>query len=215
MNKKKVTNFTERNIEKEKPVTDDIRNHKLILKTMMNRSNNAMKALGIGVGIMVLLVMAIPTISTAQNNWMYFNDSEIEAEFNDRFMLDEVEFAMTTKTGSVDMGIEGDMMMIQFSDLFFEDLEADITEGDEEYDFVQSLKVAISSGVKDLLDRGLYIPISEIAEADYENGKIILIDHHGEEIFGELEVDDVIVVEDFRGRDARRFIRLINNKMSR
>jgi|SRR6056297_984048 len=208
-------NFTERNIEKEKPVTDDIRNHKLILKTMMNRSNNAMKALGIGVGIMVLLVMAIPTISTAQNNWMYFNDSEIEAEFNDRFMLDEVEFAMTTKTGSVDMGIEGDMMMIQFSDLFFEDLEADITEGDEEYDFVQSLKVAISSGVKDLLDRGLYIPISEIAEADYENGKIILIDHHGEEIFGELEVDDVIVVEDFRGRDARRFIRLINNKMSR
>jgi len=215
VNKKKVTNFTERNIEKEKPVTDDIRNHKLILKTMMNRSNNAMKALGIGVGIMVLLVMAIPTISTAQNNWMYFNDSEIEAEFNDRFMLDEVEFAMTTKTGSVDMGIEGDMMMIQFSDLFFEDLEADITEGDEEYDFVQSLKVAISSGVKDLLDRGLYIPISEIAEADYENGKIILIDHHGEEIFGELEVDDVIVVEDFRGRDARRFIRLINNKMSR
>jgi len=182
---------------------------------MMNRSNNAMKALGIGVGIMVLLVMAIPTISTAQNNWMYFNDSEIEAEFNDRFMLDEVEFAMTTKTGSVDMGIEGDMMMIQFSDLFFEDLEADITEGDEEYDFVQSLKVAISSGVKDLLDRGLYIPISEIAEADYENGKIILIDHHGEEIFGELEVGDVIVVEDFRGRDARRFIRLINNKMSR
>jgi len=215
VNKKKVTNFTERNIEKEKPVTDDIRNHKLILKTMMNRSNNAMKALGIGVGIMVLLVMAIPTISTAQNNWMYFNDSEIEAEFNDRFMLDEVEFAMTTKTGSVDMGIEGDMMMIQFSDLFFEDLEADITEGDEEYDFVQSLKVAISSGVKDLLDRGLYIPISEIAEADYENGKIILIDHHGEEIFGELEVGDVIVVEDFRGRDARRFIRLINNKMSR
>jgi len=215
VNKKKVTNFTERNIEKEKPVTNDIRNHKLILKTMMNRSNNAMKALGIGVGIMVLLVMAIPTISTAQNNWMYFNDSEIEAEFNDRFMLDEVEFAMTTKTGSVDMGIEGDMMMIQFSDLFFEDLEADITEGDEEYDFVQSLKVAISSGVKDLLDRGLYIPISEIAEADYQNGKIILIDHHGEEIFGELEVDDVIVVEDFRGRDARRFIRLINNKMSR
>ncbi len=146
---------------------------------------------------------------------MYFNDSEIEAEFNDRFMFGEVEFAMTTKSGSVEMGVDGDMMMVQFSDLFFENLEAEITEGEEEYEFVQSIKTAISSGVKDLLDRGLYIPISEISEADYENGKIILTDHQDEKIFGELEMDDVAVVEDFRGRDARRFINLLNSKMNR
>lgn len=182
---------------------------------MINRSKNETKVLGIGLGMMVLLMMAVPHISTAQNNWMYFNDSEIEAEFSDRFILDEVEFAMTTKTGPVDMGIDGDMIIIQFSDLFFEDLETEITEGEEEYEFVQSIKAAISSGVKDLLDRGLYIPISEISEADYKNGKIILIDHQGEEIFGELEVDDVDVVKDFRGRDARRFINLINSKMNR
>lgn len=161
-----------------------------------------------------ILLLAIPNIGEAQNNWMYFNDSDMEADFNERFKHSDVEFAMTTKTGTVDMGIDGDFMIIQFSDLFFEDLKADIMEGDEEeYEFVQSLKTAISSGVADLLDRGLYIPVSEVAEADYANGKMVLIDHQGEEFFGELEVDDVYVMEDFGGRDARRFIRLLNAKI--
>jgi len=182
---------------------------------MLNHSINEIKALSASVAMILLIVMGIPNITTAQNNWMYFNDSEIEAEFNDRFKHSDVEFAMTTKTGTVDMGIDGNFMIIQFSDLFFEDLKTDIMEGDEEeYEFVQSLKTAISSGVADLLDRGLYIPISEIAEADYDDGKIILIDHQGEEFFGDLEVDDVYVAEDFRGRDARRFVHLLTQKMN-
>ena len=181
---------------------------------MINHSINEIKALSASLAMILLIVIGIPNITTAQNNWMYFNDSEIEAEFNDRFKHSDVEFAMTTKTGTVDMGIDGDFMIIQFSDLFLEDLKADIMEGDEEeYEFVQSLKTAISSGVADLLDRGLYIPMSEVAEADYANGKMVLIDHQGEEFFGELEVDDVYVMEDFGGRDARRFIRLLNAKI--
>jgi len=171
--------------------------------------------MGIGVAMVLVIAMGMPNLTKAQNNWMYFNDSEIEAEFNDRFMHNEVEFAMTTKTGSVDMGIDDTFMIIQFSDLFFENLKADITEGEEEYEFVQSIKTAISSGVTDLLDKGLYIPISEIAEADYREGKIILTDHQGEEFFGELEVDDVYVVEDFRRRDAQKFVNHLNRKMNR
>jgi hypothetical protein len=180
---------------------------------MINLINTKMKALVAGLALLLMMTAGVPDSALSQNNWMYFNDSEIEAEFNERFNHKDVEFAMTTKAGTVDMGIDGDFMIIQFADLFFENLEAEIMDGDEEYAFVESLKTAISSGVSDLLDRGLYIPVSEIAEADYENGRVILKDHEGEELFGELEVDDVYIVEDFRGRDARRFVNLMNRKI--
>jgi hypothetical protein len=42
---------------------------------------------------------------------------------------------------------------------------------------------------------------------------VILKDHEGEELFGELEVDDIYIVEDFRGRDARRFVNRMNRKI--
>jgi len=181
---------------------------------MINLLDTKIKALGAGLAIILMVTAGVPDSAMSQNNWMYFNDSEIEAEFNDRFKHNDVEFAMTTKAGTVDMGIEGNFMIIQFSDLFFENLKADIMDGEEEeYAFVESLKTAISSGVSDLLDRGLYIPVSEIAEADYENGRVILKDHDGEELFGELEVDDIYIVEDFRGRDARRFVNRMNRKI--
>jgi len=161
-----------------------------------------------------ILLIGIPNIIAAQNNWMFFNDNDIEADFDARFMHDDIEFAMTTDAGSVDMGLDGDFLIIQFSDQFFENLREDIVDGqDEEYEFVASLKSAISSGVTDLLDRGLYIPVSKVAEAYVENGKIILLDDQGEEFFGELEVDDVFVMEDFRRRDARRFVNLLNTKI--
>lgn len=184
-------------------------------KRMMSRSEKMRRTLMAGLAATAILIMGTPDAGVAQNNWMFFNDSEVEAEFDERFLADEVEFAMTTQAGTVDMGLEGDFLMIQFSDLFFENLQSDIMEGDEEeYEFVASLKSAISSGVADLLDRGLYIPVSEVAEADFENGNIILTDHQGEEFFGELEVDEVYVMEDFRRRDARRFVSLLNSKIS-
>jgi hypothetical protein len=180
---------------------------------MMTRSKRIMNMLGSGMAMVLIMLMATPGITSAQNNWMYFNDSEIEAEFNDRFSHSEVEYSMTTQTGTVDLGIDGDFIIIQFSDLFFENLESDIMEGDEEYDFVKSLKTAISSGVTDLLDRGLFIPVSEIASAEYDSGRLVIVDHQNEEIFKELEVDDVYVMEDFRGRDARRFVNRLNRKI--
>jgi hypothetical protein len=180
---------------------------------MMTRSKRIMNMLGSGMAMVLIMLMATPGITSAQNNWMYFNDSEIEAEFNDRFSHSEVEYSMTTQTGTVDLGIDGDFIIIQFSDLFFENLESDIMEGDEEYDFVKSLKTAISSGVTDLLDRGLFIPVSEIASAEYDSGRLVIVDHQNEEIFGELEVDDVYVMEDFRSRDARRFVNRLNRKI--
>lgn len=181
---------------------------------MTNLLDAKIKVLGACLAITFILTAGVPGCADAQNNWMYFDDSEIEAEFNDRFLHDSVEFAMTTKTGTVDMGIDGDFMIIQFSDLFFDNLKSDIMDGEEEYAFVESLKAAITSGVSDLLDSGLYIPVSEITEADYQNGRLILKDQEGEEFFGELEVDDVYIAEDFRRRDARRFIALLNQKIN-
>jgi hypothetical protein len=180
---------------------------------MMNESIKTKRTIVAGALAALFLLIGIPGAGVAQNNWMFFNDNEVEATFDTRFQHDDVEFAMTTRAGTVDMGIDGELMIIQFTDRFFENLKADITEGEEEYEFVQSIKVAISSGVTDLLDRGLYIPVSEIAEASFENGKIVLIDQQGEEFFGELEVDDAFVMEDFRRRDARRFVNILNEKI--
>ncbi len=63
------------------------------------------------------------------------------------------------------------------------------------------------------MNHALEIPIREIREVYYEDGKLYIIDHDGEEIFGELEVDDVYIMEDFSRRDARQFVSEAERRM--
>jgi hypothetical protein len=108
-------------------------------------------------------------------------------------------------------------MLIQFSDSFMdeldEELKSEMAQDEEEPHFAMVIKSMVTSGVKTMLDRAIAIPLSEISEVYYRDGKLYIMNHEGEELFDDLDINDKKVMEDFRGRDARRFVAETEKRM--
>lgn len=160
--------------------------------------------------------LLMPVSSLAQHHEI-FSDHHIDADVTDRLLHDEAEYAMTTREGSIDLLVAGDAILIQFSDRFLEDLAAEIHNENDDYEEASVLADVItsmvSSGVRSLLDHALAIPIVEISEVFYEDGRLYIVNKEGSEYFENLEIDDVDVMEDFARRDARRFVDAVVRKM--
>jgi hypothetical protein len=167
----------------------------------------------ISIAVLLLTVFSA-TSAVAQDGPPFVTKSDIDAELLPRLAQSEAEFSMTTKEGSVEMLILDTAIYMQFSDRFMEDLEKEINE--EESDdsaFAEAIKAAVTSGVRSMLNRSLVIPISQISEMGYENGRLIMKDYDGEELFEDLDINGVEVMEDFRPRDARKFISIAEKRM--
>lgn len=64
-----------------------------------------------------------------------------------------------------------------------------------------------------LLDRAISIPLHEIKQILYENGRIVIINKNEEELFDEFEINDKKIMEDFLRHDANRFIKEAKKRM--
>jgi hypothetical protein len=98
---------------------------------------------------------------------------------------------------------------IQFSEQFMDNLDDEINSADGDGDnsvLAKTIKSMVSSGVRTILDHAILIPFYEIGSISYEDGRIIITDMNGEELFEDLEVNDKQVMEDFSRRDSRRFV---------
>ena len=166
--------------------------------------------------VLMIAFLLIPISTNAQHHEI-FSGHHADADVTDRIDHDEAEFAMTTNEGSVDLLVAGDAILIQFSERFLEDLAAEIEDEEDDYNeasvLADVIKSMVSSGVRSLLDHALAIPVYEIKEVFYEDGRLYIIDNDGEEYFGDLEIDDVDVMEDFSRRKARKFVDAVERKM--
>ncbi len=159
--------------------------------------------------------LLLPLHLSAQN---HFGDHDIDADITQRLHPRDAEYAMTTREGSVDLLVTDDAIQIQFSDRFLAELEDEIRD-DEDQDYHEAsvladvIKSMVTTGVKKLLDHALIIPLYEISEVYYDDGRLYIIDREGDEIFEDLEIDDVDVMEDFSRRDARRFVAAVERRM--
>lgn len=166
-------------------------------------------------GIVFLLLLA-PAQSIAQNDDMFTIHNDIDADVISRLVHKDAEYAMTTNEGSVDLMLTSNAIVIQFSDRFLEDLDSEIrseADLDEASVLAEVITSMVSTGVHSLLNHALTIPMTEIREVYYDNGKLHIVDRDGEEIFGELEIDDVNIMEDFSRRDAQRFVSEAERRM--
>ena len=164
--------------------------------------------------LMAFLLLLIPAQTVAQDDDMFSVHDDLDAHITSRLLHDDAEYAMTTREGSVDLMLTDQFIVIQFSDRFLSDLDNEIrseADVDEASVLAEVLTSMISSGVNTLLNHALEIPIRQIREVYYADGKLHIIDHDGEEIFGELEIDDVM--EDFSRRNARRFVAEAERRM--
>jgi hypothetical protein len=156
--------------------------------------------------ISLFTLLSISSAVHAQNIEM---PSDIDADAVDRFSESDVVRFITNRDESVNLIVVESGIAIQFSDQFMDNLEDEINSEDGDSDnsvLAKTIKSMVSSGVRTILDHAILIPFYEIGSVSYEDGRIIMTDVNGEEIFDDLEVNDVQVMEDFSRRDSRRFV---------
>ncbi|MFO7799640.1 hypothetical protein [Rhodohalobacter sp.] len=157
----------------------------------------------------ILLFISFPLQTAAQENGTFISSNQTEAEIVPRYPKNDAEYHITTQEKSVTLLLTNSAIYLQFTDEYLEKIADDIrgkNESDDSGHFGDVLRSAISSGVQTLLDRAITIPLDEIEEIDYENGRLVITNNDGEEMFEEAEIEDVLIMEDFSRRDARRFV---------
>ena len=157
----------------------------------------------------VLLLISYPQLSAAQDSGTFITSNQTEAEIVPRYPKSDAEYHITTQENSVTLLLTNSAIYLQFTDDYLEKIAEEIrgkSEPDDSTHFAAVLRSALSSGVQTLLDRAITVPLDEIEEIYYKNGRLVIVNRNGEDMFKEAEVEDVLIMEDFSRRDARRFV---------
>lgn len=166
----------------------------------------SIRALTIFSGLFLFLIAALPDSSTAQKSQPFITAQDIDADIVQRVTPDQATEAIRTRGGSVDLMLTDSRLVIQFSDQFLKNIEEEISkEKSGESGFADMILSAVSGGVTSLLNRAMAIPLHELREIRYDEGRLIIIHQNGKEIFNDLEVDGAEVMEDFNPDDGYRF----------
>jgi hypothetical protein len=164
---------------------------------------------------LLLAITFNPDQAEAQRGNNFITAQDFNATIIPRMSHSEAEAGITNRDGSVDLMLKGESLVIQFSDQFLEKVEDEIKKeeiGDTSH-LGTVIRAMVSSGVKTLLDRAMAIPLAEVSEIYYKDGRLYIISHDGREMFENLEIDGTPIMEDFRRRDARRFAEEAEKRM--
>lgn len=164
----------------------------------------------------ILIFISIPLHSIAQDSGTFITSNQSEAEIVPRYPNSDAEYHITTKEKSVTLLLTNSAIYLQFTDDYLEKIAEEIrgeNESAESTHLGAVLRSALSSGVRTLLDRAITVPLEKIEKIYYENGRLVIINRNGEEMFEEAEVEDVLIMEDFSRRDARRFVAEAEKRM--
>lgn len=159
--------------------------------------------------VVALIIISSPYQTVAQNSDSFITTSNVEAEIVPRYPRGDAEYYVTTQEKSVDLLLTNSEILLQFTDNYLDNIASEIKSENDLEDsthFAAVLRSALSSGIQKLLDRAISIPLNEIEEIYYENGRLVMINREGEEMFEDTDIDGVKIMEDFSRRDAARFI---------
>jgi hypothetical protein len=117
-------------------------------------------------------------------------------------------FAISNERKTVDLLLDRRDVILQLSDRTMHRIEREFRENRERDEgFLANLiKGAVLDGVQDLLDHSLRCPLDEIRDAQYRDGRLILVTRDRDELFDRLDVDDGDVMASFSEADARAFV---------
>lgn len=155
------------------------------------------------------VAVCYPIQSQAQHPRPLISGQDMDAEIKHRINPSDADIAISDREKSTDLMISNGYLVIQFSDKKLEKIHAEIRgDLDDAGDphFVEVLRSALGSGVRTLLDRSLAIPMYEVSEVYYKDGRLHIISKSGEEFFKTIEVNNKPLMEQYSRRDARRFV---------
>jgi hypothetical protein len=145
------------------------------------------------------------------------HDSDSDARVVERQPLRRASSAIQTRGGEVALLLIDRRLVMQLTDRGLGEIDRDMERDarKEESGFARFVSGMVRSGVRSLLDRGIEVPLSEIREARYANGRLVLEGRDGNEMFKDVQVNDVQVMESFSPAEARAFAARVNQARRR
>ncbi|HEX8671557.1 MAG TPA: hypothetical protein VF710_06700 [Longimicrobium sp.] len=140
-----------------------------------------------------------------------------DTRFVERQPLRRATSAIQTRGGEVALLLIDRKLVMQLTDRGLSEIDRDMRDDamKEESGFARVVAGMVRGGVRTMLDRGIEYPVSELREARYENGRLILEDREGNLIFKDVQVNDVQVMESFSPAEARAFAARVNQARRR
>jgi beta-lactamase regulating signal transducer with metallopeptidase domain len=137
------------------------------------------------------------------------------AAFVPRVPLSAASYAITTTDGATALLLLDRTIVLQLTDRGLEEIGRS-HEGEDEGDFLKALLASmLRGGLRMLLDRGLEYSLADLREARYENGRLVLENVRGSDVFQNVNVTGGPIMEAFSERDARAFARRANAARAR
>lgn len=158
--------------------------------------------------LLLLTILAAPVAGQERS------ERSDTARLVDRVDVRDADRALVTRRGDVALILEADTLLIQLTDQGLEEIEAPDADEAAESLATRLLGAMIRAGLRELLDHAIAYPVAEFARAEYVDGRLVLQDHEGEDLF-DITVNDRDILTDFREREARAFAREIRQRMQR
>jgi len=156
--------------------------------------------------LFILISIASYQTSYAQSKGIKISGNDMDMTFTERMQHSKAISAITNNEGSVDLMLTETALLIQFSDAGLKRIHDEINQDPDDSHFAAVIKSMVSSGVQTLLNRAMSVPLYEISEISYSDGTLIIRNREGQQIFEDLEFDDIYVMKDFSRPDARNFV---------
>jgi hypothetical protein len=159
--------------------------------------------------LLALLVSGawLPSAVSAQQIRVGSSDSDTLARVVPRTPLQQARYGIVTQDGAVALLLSERGVVLQFTEQGLDQVTAATREEEDEQGVLAAVfSSMVRGGVRSLLNRGIEYPLSELADARYEKGRLYFVRNNGEAAFEDVQINDVSVMENFRPREARTFV---------
>jgi beta-lactamase regulating signal transducer with metallopeptidase domain len=148
-----------------------------------------------------------PAVSrSASSASLKVSDADSIARIVPRLAASQASFAIVTRSGQAALLLRDSTMVVQLTDRGLEEIGRTDARRDEDRGFLSTLLDSmLRTGLRVLLDHGIEYSLTDLREARYEDGRLVLESRRGGDVFGNLDIDGRDVMADFHPRDARAF----------
>jgi hypothetical protein len=151
-------------------------------------------------------LFALPSAAQAQQIRVGSGNTTDEARIVPRMTLQQAEHGIVTQDGQVALLLTREGVVLQLTDEGLEQVAAPKPREQEGGMFAELISSVVRGSVRTLLNRGIEMPYSDLAEARYENGRLFFVRTNGETVFDDVRINETDVMAGFRPREARAFV---------
>jgi hypothetical protein len=152
------------------------------------------------------VMVCLPAVAHAQQVRVGSGASADSTRIVPRITLRQAEHGIVTRDGVAALMLTRRGVQLQLTDQGLEQVATPKAGEGEPGMLAELISNVVRTGVRTLMNRGIEMPYSELAEARYEGGRLFFVRHDGEKVFQDVRINDTDVMEGFDPREARAFV---------